>query len=82
MSNEIQFSVTGNVGTIILNRPEKLNAMTRSMTASLKEFAANCNADDEVRVVILTAEGDRAFCAGSDIVDLDSQWFFLRLPIL
>ena len=72
MSNEIQFSVTGNVGTIILNRPEKLNAMTRSMTASLKEFAANCNADDEVRVVILTAEGDRAFCAGSDIVDLDS----------
>jgi enoyl-CoA hydratase len=72
MSNEIKFSVTGNVAKIILNRPEKLNAMNRSMTALLKEFAAKCNADDEIRAVILTAEGDRAFCAGSDIVDLDS----------
>lgn len=72
MSNEIEFSISGNVGTITLNRPQKLNAMTKAMTASLEAYARECNENDEIRVVILTAEGDRAFCAGSDIIDLEN----------
>jgi enoyl-CoA hydratase/carnithine racemase len=72
MSSEITLNVNGQVAIITLNRPEKLNAMTRAMTALLKGFVTQCNADDEIRVVILTAEGERAFCAGSDIVDLDN----------
>jgi enoyl-CoA hydratase/carnithine racemase len=71
MINQISFEVKGHVGIIILNRPEKLNAMTREMTDALKVYVGQCNSDDEIRVVVLTAEGDRAFCAGSDIVDLD-----------
>lgn len=71
MSNEVKFSVTGHIATITLNRPEKLNAMTQEMTSLLKKHIATCNENDEIRVVLLTAEGDRAFCAGSDIVDLD-----------
>jgi enoyl-CoA hydratase/carnithine racemase len=72
MSNEITFNINDQVAIITLNRPGKLNAMTRAMTARLKEFVAQCNVNDSIRAVILTAEGDRAFCAGSDINDLDN----------
>ena len=72
MTQEILFSHTGHVATITLNRPEKLNAMTKDMTALLKKFVAECNQNDEIRVVILTSAGEKAFCAGSDIKDLDN----------
>jgi len=71
MNELIKFNVSGHVATVTLNRQEKLNAMTQEMTSELKEIVSRCNSDDQIRVVILTAEGDRAFCAGSDIVDLD-----------
>jgi enoyl-CoA hydratase/carnithine racemase len=71
MTNQILFEIKGHVGIISINRPEKLNAMTKEMTDALKTYVEQCNSDDEIRAVILTAEGDRAFCAGSDIIDLD-----------
>ena len=72
MTQEILFSHTGHIATITLNRPEKLNAMTKDMTALLEQFVAECNQSDEIRVVILTSAGEKAFCAGSDIKDLDN----------
>lgn len=72
MSDEIKFIQIGHVATITLNRPEKLNAMTKAMTALLEGFVAECNHNDDIRVVILTSAGEKAFCAGSDIVDLDN----------
>jgi enoyl-CoA hydratase/carnithine racemase len=69
---EIFFGIEEGIATITLNRPEKLNAMTRGMTKLLREYVEICNSNNEVRVVILTSEGERAFCAGSDIKDLDS----------
>ncbi len=72
MTQEILFSHTGHIATITLNRPEKLNAMTKDMTALLEKFVAECNQSDEIRVVILTSAGEKAFCAGSDIKDLDN----------
>lgn len=71
MSAHIKFEVLNQVAIITLNRQEKLNAMTQEMTSELKEIVARCNNEDDIRAVILTAEGERAFCAGSDIVDLD-----------
>jgi enoyl-CoA hydratase len=70
--SEILFEVHEGIATITLNRPEKLNAMTRGMTKLLREYVETCNSSNDVRVVILTSEGGRAFCAGSDINDLDS----------
>jgi enoyl-CoA hydratase/carnithine racemase len=72
MTEEILFSHIGQVATITLNRPEKLNAMTKEMTALLEKFVAECNQNDAIRVVILTSAGEKAFCAGSDITDLDN----------
>jgi len=59
----------GAVGWIVLNRPEKLNAMNKQMQADLIACLDAFRADPEVRVVIVKGEGDRAFCAGADIED-------------
>lgn len=61
----------GQVATILLNRPGKLNSMTGAMDRQMNEIAYDLNNDDEVRAVLLTGAGDRAFSAGSDINDLD-----------
>ena len=71
MSQPLTLDVTGHVATITYNRPEKLNAMTPEMADLLKAAVARCNADDTVRVVILTGTG-KAFCAGSDIALLET----------
>jgi enoyl-CoA hydratase/carnithine racemase len=72
MSENVRLAITGHVATITLDRPEKLNAMTPEMTDTLIALVARCNADDTVRAVVLTGVGERAFCAGSDIRELDT----------
>lgn len=68
----VTFSLDNYVAIIALNRPEKLNAITPSMSESIIRLAAFCNASSDVRAVILTANGPKAFCCGSDIKELDS----------
>ncbi len=55
------------VATITLNRPEKMNAYTRTMGAEIIAAMDDIDADDGVRAVIFTGAGDRAFCAGADL---------------
>ena len=62
----ILFDVAGGVATVTLNRPEQLNAWTQTMSRELGEAMRSCDADDAVRVVIVTGAG-RAFCAGADL---------------
>ncbi len=64
--SEIRYEVADGILTLTLNRPDKLNAFTVTMmTEMLRAFDA-ADADDDVRVVIVTGEG-RAFCAGADL---------------
>jgi enoyl-CoA hydratase/carnithine racemase len=60
------FAVEDGVATITLNRPEKLNAFTAKMMAEMIAAFDLTDADDDVRVVIVTGAG-RAFCAGADL---------------
>ncbi|MCR5874518.1 enoyl-CoA hydratase-related protein [Phenylobacterium sp. J426] len=60
------YETDGPVATVTLNRPEKLNAYTGQMGAELADAFRRVDADDEVRVVIVTGAG-RGFCAGADI---------------
>ncbi len=83
MTDDVLFNVAGRVATITLNRPKKLNAITPAMADAIVAAAKECNDSDAVRCVILTGAGDRAFCAGSDIAELDSYetpWQFRNRP--
>ena len=62
----IRFELSEGVAVITLNRPEQLNAFTGTMGRELGEAYRACDADDAVRVVVLTGAG-RAFCAGADM---------------
>jgi enoyl-CoA hydratase/carnithine racemase len=62
----IRYELADRVATITLDRPEKLNAFTRRMRDELIDAFGRADADDEVRVVIVTGAG-RAFCAGADL---------------
>jgi enoyl-CoA hydratase len=75
--SDIELEFDGDVATCRLNRPAKLNTMTPDMGRELFAFAERVNADEAVRVVILTGTGERAFSAGSDVKVLDdygSNW--------
>jgi len=63
---EIRYEVEGNVLTVTLSRPDRLNAWTPTMQGELIEAFDRADADDEVRVVIVTGEG-RGYCAGADL---------------
>src|SRR5712664_945940 len=57
------------IGTITLNRPERLNAITFEVYHELTDFLAKLRDEKEVRVVIITGAG-RAFCSGGDVIDI------------
>jgi enoyl-CoA hydratase/carnithine racemase len=57
----------GNVGTLVFNNPERRNAMSLEMWEACARAMDGFAADPEVRVVVLTGAGDKAFIAGADI---------------
>src|SRR3954471_17493771 len=63
---EIRYEAADGVLTITLNRPDRLNAFTPTMMNELIAAFDRADADDDVRVVIVTGEG-RGFCAGADL---------------
>lgn len=67
----LDYAVTDQIATITLNRPERLNTISREMLDELTQALVRANADDAARVVILTGTG-RAFCAGLDLNEASS----------
>lgn len=79
----ITFEVHDHVGTITLNRPEKLNAVTPEMSDALVEHVTQWNRRDDIHCLVLLAAGEKAFCAGSDVKELDqykTPWEFRNRP--
>ncbi|EDL48729.1 enoyl-CoA hydratase [Erythrobacter sp. SD-21] len=64
---EIKLDIADGIATVTLHRPEKMNAFTRVMMAEFIDALDVTDADDSVRAVIVTGEGERAFCAGADL---------------
>ena len=70
-SNAIDVKVTGAVGTIVLNRPERRNALTRSMLSQLAEALGDLHMEKRVRAIVVTGAGP-AFCAGMDLLEMQA----------
>src|SRR5690554_3618380 len=64
------------IGTITINRPEHRNAMNPDSWAELRQAVRLMNERDDVRVIVITGAGEKAFVAGADI-----QWLHDRKPL-
>src|SRR4051794_8157220 len=73
MSDDILISRDGAVATVVLNRPTKLNALTRAMWAELGDTIDALSADDALRCVIVRGAGEKAFSPGNDISEFPTQ---------
>lgn len=62
----VEYSTADGVARIVLNRPDRLNAINRQLIADLRAAVAAANEDESVRVIVLSGTG-RAFCAGYDL---------------
>lgn len=69
MSELVLCEIRGAVAILTLNRPEKLNALSYALVDRIKERLDAIEATAEIRAVILTGAGDRAFSAGADIAE-------------
>ena len=68
MTDEIQYRVIGNLGHITLNRPKALNALTYAMCEKITKLLLEWQDNSEIGAVLIDGAGDRAFCAGGDVI--------------
>jgi E-phenylitaconyl-CoA hydratase len=65
----IEFDVSDHVATVCLNRPERMNSFNQRMADELSTVWARVRDDDDIRVAVLQAKGQRAFCTGIDVAE-------------
>jgi len=73
MADHILVERDGAIATVVLNRPEKLNALTRPMWKRLGEAFTELSADDSVRCIVLRGAGTKAFAPGNDISEFATE---------
>lgn len=69
-THEVLYRVEGPAAWITINRPEARNALNSAVRAGLKAGFLRAEADDAVRVIVVTGAGDQAFCAGGDLKEM------------
>ena len=67
---DVLFEIRGRAGGVTLNRPKALNALTRDMLVAFYKQVKAWDADPAVERIVIRGAGDRAFCAGGDVVSL------------
>src|SRR5580692_2279403 len=72
-TDRLLVDVAGPVATVTFNNPGKHNALSADMRAALPGVLRALNADGDVRVIIMTGAGDKAFTAGADISEFGDQ---------
>jgi 2-(1,2-epoxy-1,2-dihydrophenyl)acetyl-CoA isomerase len=67
----VLFATADGIARLTLNRPERLNALTRPMTTAILEAIQTCHRDERIRCLVLAAAG-RGFCAGQDLTEFQT----------
>ncbi|HZI84015.1 MAG TPA: enoyl-CoA hydratase-related protein [Casimicrobiaceae bacterium] len=73
MDQPVEVTRDGAIASVVLNRPEKLNALTKAMWAALRAAVGTLSADDSVRCIILRGAGEKAFSPGNDIAEFATE---------
>jgi len=71
----------GNIAIVTFNRPEKRNALSPEMMVRLAEFWREVAVDDDIRVIVVTGAGDKAFSSGGDLGSLIPLMMRTRSPV-
>ena len=73
MADTILIERDGAIATVVLNRPEKLNALTKPMWRRLGEVMTELSQDDDLRCVVLRGAGGKSFAPGNDISEFETE---------
>jgi enoyl-CoA hydratase/carnithine racemase len=70
----LEYEVADGVAYLTINRPERLNALTAAMYRGLRTCVIRADLDDGVDIIVLRSTGNRAFCAGGDLIEGAGTW--------
>lgn len=73
MPEQILATRDGDIATVMLNRPEKLNAMTKAMWQDLAKVLRELDGDDSLRCIVLRGAGGKSFSPGNDIGEFETE---------
>ena len=73
MMNSLKYEVIDNTGIITINRPKALNAFNNDVLREFNNLLDEIENDISVKVIIITGEGERAFCAGADLAGIKNS---------
>ncbi|MGM0719299.1 MAG: enoyl-CoA hydratase/isomerase family protein [Actinomycetota bacterium] len=76
--SDVTYEVTDGVAWLTIDRPEARNALSRAVREGLFDGVHRFNADDTAKVLVLTGSGEKAFCAGGDLKEMNDV--ALRVP--
>jgi len=71
--NSLLYTVNNRVATLTLNRPDRYNAFNEELSYELMDGLKQARKDADVRVIVITGAGDKAFCSGQDLKDIAGQ---------
>ena len=72
MTDTIQYSRSGHIGRLLLNDPGRHNALGKEQLEAIQGHLRDLTRDEQVRVLIITGAGDKTFCAGASLQQLNS----------
>ena len=73
MSEVILLHRDNDIATVVLNRPQKLNALTKPMWKQLGETIGQLSGDDSLRCIVIRGAGDKSFAPGNDISEFENE---------
>ncbi|MDP4651385.1 MAG: enoyl-CoA hydratase-related protein [Haliea sp.] len=72
MTDTIRYECSGHIACLTLNNPAQHNALGQEQLAAIQEHVAGLHVDEQIRVLVITGEGDKTFCAGASLQQLGS----------